>query len=190
MKRILAVMINIIFLFSMLLSLCACSKSDESKVSDSNEYCDIIYSLYYYFKEDTNEIFKILSSDNLIEQELKEKISDTNWAASALLTYLERLEDDTIITPSDKENAKEKINGITSLIDEHLSDLYNHKDSSVLVSQYIESMLVNIKYAVDLRFQILDIVILNNMPSQNLISLESLKIKCVCEVVDYIVMDK
>lgn len=192
MKKTLAIMINILILFSMLSSLCACSNHDESKGTDSTECCDTIYSLYYYFEEDTNEILKILSSDNLIEreQELKDKVNDTNWAASALLVYLEELEDDTIITSSEKEDAKENINGITSLIDENLSDLYNNEGSSELVNQFNQSLLANIKYVVGLRFEILDIVILNNMTSQNLISLENLKTKCVCEVSDYITIDK
>lgn len=183
MKRIIAFITSVILLFSLFLSLCACG--------DQNESSDVIYSLYYYFKEDTNDILKILSSDNLSEQEkeLKEKIVETNWVVSALLTSLDELQDDTSITTAGKEDAKENINGITSLIDENLSDLCNNDGSSALVGQFNKTLLANMKYVIELRFQILDISILNNMSSQNLISLEDINTKCVCEIRDYITIN-
>ena len=173
-------------------SLCACSIKNESNNSENYEYTDVIYSLYYYFKQDTNDILRILSSDNLNEQasELKEKVNEVNWVVSALLTSLETLQDDTIITDSNEEDAKENITGITSLIDENLSDLYDDENSSALVDQFNKTLLANIKYVIELRFQILDIIILDNMPSQNLLSLDDIKTEYACEVKEYITINR
>ena len=173
-------------------SLCACSIKNESNNSENYEYTDVIYSLYYYFKQDTNDILRILSSDNLNEQasELKEKVNEVNWVVSALLTSLETLQDDTIITDSNEEDAKENITGITSLIDENLSDLYDDENSSALVDQFNKTLLANIKYVIELRFQILDIIILDNMPSQNLLGLDDLKAEYACEVKEYITINR
>lgn len=191
-KRTTTVMTSVIFLISLLFSLCACSIKYESNNSENYEYTDVIYSLYCYFKQDMNDILKILSSDNLYEQapKLKEKVNEVNWVVSALLTSLETLQDDTVITDSDVEDAKENITGITSLIDENLYDLYDNENSSALVVQFNKTLLANIKYVIELRFQILDIIILDNMPSQDLISLDNLKTECVCEVTDYITINQ
>ena len=83
-----------------------------------------------------------MSSDNLNEQasQLKEKVNEVNWVVSALLTSLETLQDDTIITDSNEEDAKENITGITSLIDENLSDLYDDENSSALVDQFNKTL--------------------------------------------------
>ena len=102
---------------------------------------------------------------------------------------MDELQDDTSITVADKEDAKENINGITSLIDENLSDLFNSDGSSALVGQFNKTLLANMKYVIELRFQILDIAILNNMSSQNLIGLEDVKTKCVCETKGYITIN-
>ncbi len=138
-------------------SLCACSIKNESNNSENYEYTDVIYSLYYYFKQDTNDILRILSSDNLNEQasQLKEKVNEVNWVVSALLTSLETLQDDTIITDSNEEDAKENITGITSLIDENLSDLYDDENSSALVDQFNKTLLANIKYVIELQNKVL-----------------------------------
>lgn len=191
-KRTVTVMMGVIILLSLLLSLCACSTKNESNNSDNNEYSDVIYSWYFYFKQDTNDILKILSSDNLSEQrlELNEKVNAVNEVVSGLLTSLETLQNDTVITDSDKEDAKENINEIASLIDESLSDLCDSKDSSVLVDLFKEELLANNKYLIELEFQLLDIIILDNMPSPNLIGLDDLKAECDYEVKDYIAINQ
>lgn len=181
-KRTVKTTTSAILLLSLCLFMCACSKKSESTNSD------VIYSLYYYFKQDTNEILKLLSSDSISEHkdELKARVNEINWVTSALLTALDALPDEAIISTTDKDYAKDNITGVTTLFEENLSDLYENNDSSVLVEEFNKTLLANIKYVIDLRLQILDTVITDNLQSQNLLDIDSLKTECVYEINDYI----
>lgn len=193
-KKTITVLTGAILGISLLFSLCACSM--ENGRNNSENY-DVIYSLYNCFKQ---EVTKMLSPDYIREQvpitELKEHANEINWIVSALLTSLDTLQEDTVIIESDKETAKESITEITSLIDEKIMSLYfteipsDYNETMIKISiNYRQSILANYKYIIDLNFDSLDIILSDNMPSQNLISIDNLKTECVCEVVDYITVN-
>lgn len=194
MKRTITIMLSVMLSLNILFSLCACSNTNESKTSENNEYSDIIYSLYHYFKQDIKDILGKMSLENPIsqKQQLEEKTNEVNWIVSALLASLDNLPNDSTITSSDKKEIEENIGELTIEIGESLSDLYKHDydNSSALVSQYNQSLMANLKYLTDLRFQLLDNILLNNMPSKNIIGMEDLKTKCVYERKEYITINE
>lgn len=134
--------------------LCSCGKNDTKQDKDTTL---LINSMYYYFKQDVNDILNLISGkldDN--RTEIKVKVQSINTLISVMFSNFDSLSDQADITSENIELSKEHITAIAEKINEQISDLYNNNFSSNLTLQYNKSIIATIRTIFERRYEVLD----------------------------------
>lgn len=184
MKRIISLLILIPVLF-----LSSCGKEPISVESSSpeptysssnndpeptslpvNNDPDLIYSIYYYFKQDISDILSFLSLDNPNEHmdDIETKVESVNKLTSALLEIFDSLPDESVISNEDIKLSKENIIKITDFISIGISDIAD-TDAASFLSDFEKSLMAAVGTEVRKCFETIDPILADKISDDEII---------------------
>ena len=142
----------------------------EPTYSSANNDPNLIYSIYYYFKQDTSDILSLLSLDVPKEHmdDIEKKAESVNTLTSALFATFDSLPDESVISDANIKLSKENIIKITDFLGIEISEV-SETDISSFPDKFEKSLVAAVRKEVGNCFEILDPILSDKISDDEII---------------------
>ena len=132
-----------------MLLLCSCGKTETTPTVDVYD-STLIDSLYYYFKQDTNDMLSLLYAPSDHMDEIKSKAESINFLTSAMIEELDSM-------PGESNTAnKDHIIKSAEAFNDLLQSPSDANSRSSLVKQFNGALIETTRTVIGRRFELLD----------------------------------